>query len=468
MTQVPPVVLAVGLASVLGLGLVTIRRPALGCALLAAAIPLTGGMSRGSVVPLLRVNEALLLVVVGGFLVHELPRKRALPFTALDLIVLAYCLGGTLIPWAVLVLTHVDADLDTWRTVVAPIQYLLVYVLFSRVSFSPADLRLVLQLAFLASVVVALVALGELANFPGVRQFVAAYYPPPLVSGDNLARPTSLLGHFSAVAAFALLNFLLALALTATRHPGFSSLWLGVVMALQAAAILATQTLAPLLALPVAAAIVVLYTRRFPWQLAFGPVAVAGAALAFWPYVQGRIQQQLSGGGTLGRPETLQTRITYWQDFFLPALFRHEAWLGTGTVIPSEVPGPLVSFVDNGYLFMAFRAGVPGVTLIVALLVAIAVGGWRLRSSRRPWPTALGATCVAAVGAVALLEITSEYLTFTSVTQEFWMLVGLLGGTLVARSAARQPTMALSTIPSRRESIVGLQARRRGVGHAEL
>jgi O-antigen ligase len=230
-------------------------------------------------------------------------------------------------------------------------------------------------------------------------------------------------------------------------------------MALQAAAILATQTLAPLLALPVAAAIVVLYTRRLPWQLAAGPVALAGAAIAFWPSVQGRIEQQLSGAGSLGRPETLQTRITYWQDFFLPALFRHEAWLGTGTVIPSEVPGPLVSFVDNGYLFMAFRAGVPGVILIVALLVAIAWGGWRLRSSGRPWPTALGATCVATVAAMALLEITSEYLTFTSVTQEFWMLVGLLGGALAARSEALQPTVAPSRIQSRPESRAGLQAR---------
>ena len=51
-------------------------------------------------------------------------------------------------------------------------------------------------------------------------------------------RPTSLLGHFSAVGAFALFNMILAVALAAARHRGFSSVWLGVVMALNVAAML--------------------------------------------------------------------------------------------------------------------------------------------------------------------------------------------------------------------------------------
>jgi len=76
---------------------VAVVRPALACAVLAVAIPLTAGLGRGTVVPVLRVNEALLLVVAAGVVLGRLPRRRELPFGGLDLAVLAFCLGSVLI-----------------------------------------------------------------------------------------------------------------------------------------------------------------------------------------------------------------------------------------------------------------------------------------------------------------------------------------------------------------------------------
>ena len=270
-----PLVAAGGLAAA-GLWLLTVWRPAHGCVVLVLAIPLTGGMPRGSIVPLLRINEVLLVIVAAGILVHELPRRRPLTFTGLDLAVLAFCLGGVLVPAAVIKLGGADADTSVWITVLSPIQYLVVYLVFSRVAFTEANLRLLINVTLLSSVVVALVAIAELANAPGLRQLIATYYPPPpLAPGDTTVfRPTSLLGHFSAVGAFALFNMILALALAAARQRGFSSVWLGVVMALNAAAILATETSAPLLVAPLAVLIIVLYARHLPWQLALAPPAL--------------------------------------------------------------------------------------------------------------------------------------------------------------------------------------------------
>src|SRR5262249_7825379 len=62
----------IGAGGALGVLALAIRRPALACALLALAIPLSAGMARGAVVPVLRVNEALLMIVAVGFLVHRL------------------------------------------------------------------------------------------------------------------------------------------------------------------------------------------------------------------------------------------------------------------------------------------------------------------------------------------------------------------------------------------------------------
>jgi hypothetical protein len=452
MSQMLPLLIAVGSLAVAVLWLLTVWRPALGCVVLALAIPLTGGMARGNVVPLLRINEVLLLIVATGWIVHELPRRRPLTFTALDLVVLAFCLGGVLIPWAVIKLGSSDADISIWLTVVSPVQYLVVYLLFSRVELTEANLRLLINLTLLSSVIVALVAVAELANAPGVRQLIATYYPPPASGPGQVAsvyRPTSLLGHFSAVGAFALFNMILAVALAAARHRSFSSVWLGVVMGLNVAAMLATETWAPLLAAPLAVLIIVLYARHLPWQIAFAPPAFLGAVVAFWPSVSGRLLEQRGGRGGL-LPESMQVRVGYWQDFFLPSLLNHHAWLGTGTLIPSEVPRPLVGFVDNGYLWMAYRSGAVGVLLMLLLLGAIAVAGWSLRTSWQPWHLALGATCLAMVVSVGLLEVTSEYLTFTSVSQEFWMLAGLLAAAITQRSPAPATFVALSAEPPER------------------
>jgi hypothetical protein len=435
-------------AGVLGAGvlwILTVWRPALGCALLVLGIPLTGGLARGSVVPVLRVNEALLLIIVSALVVRELPRRHRLAFTGLDLPVLAFCAGGVLIPWAVLSLQHSDTTIDDWRTVLAPVQYLLIYLIFSRVKFSQRDLRLLLNLAMLASVLVALVALAEVANVPGVRQAIIAYYPPPAPEPATVLtgyRPTSFLGHYSAVGAFGVINLALALALAAARADGFNGIWLGVVMGLNAAAAVATVTLAPILVLPAAAVLIFLHVRHVPWQVAFAPVALLVALAALWPSVQARIQSQLASGspgpgvssGLL--PGSLQVRVGYWQDYFIPSLLNHGPWLGTGTLIPSDVPRPLITFVDNGYLWMGFRAGLLGVLLMVLLLVAIAIAGWSLRTAPAALQRAIGATAFASVLSLALMELTSEYLTFTSVTQEFWMLVGLVA----AASALRRPS----------------------------
>jgi hypothetical protein len=203
--------------------------------------------------------------------------------------------------------------------------------------------------------------------------------------------------------------------------------------------------------LPIAAGLIVLHLRRVPWQVALSPLALLAALVALWPSIQARIETQLASGspgpgvssGVL--PGSLQVRVGYWQDYFLPSLMSHGPWLGTGTLIPSDVPRPLIAFVDNGYLWMGFRAGLVGVLLMVLLLTAIAVAGWRLRTAPGALQRAIGATAFAAVVSLSLMELTSEYLTFTSVTQEFWMLVGLTAAATTLRR--RLPARHLALTP---------------------
>jgi hypothetical protein len=327
--------------------------------------------------------------------------------------------------------------------VVSPIQYFAVYAVFSRSDPSPRATRVVLNLMLLASVVVAVVAVAELLE-PAVRTALSSFYETPaLPSWDAVYRPTSLLGHFSAVGAFALMSCTLALALAAARAPGFNAEWLSLVMLVNIVSLLASETWAPLVGLPFVFAMVFVYCRRVPPHAGLVVAVIVVSAVVLWPFLSGRIdQQQLLAGNGLALPETMQWRIRYWQEFFLPAA-ADNLWFGSGTTIPSMVPERISTFVDNEYLYAVFRAGLPGVALLLGLFAGIAAVTWGERSSPDPLTRGLGAACLATVVALALMGATSEYLTFGAVSQLFWMQVGLL-------AALRMQTMQRSlVIPAR-------------------
>lgn len=421
-------------------------RPMIGVITLVLTVPLAG-LGRGTVVPLLRVTEVILLLVVAGVLLYLLPRRSRRPITALDLAVAGFAIGSVLIPWLVLVLTHAETDLDQWRAVLAPAQYFALYLVFSRVEVSGRGLRLILNVAMATSVVIGLTAVAELANVPGVRDFVHTFFPPaPGSKGTDLVyRPTSLLEHFSAVGAFGVLTFCLSLSLATVHHSGFSRKWLSLVMAVNAAAVLVSQTYAPALGLVVAVAVTFWYFRRLPRQLAVVAAALLLGLALFSTQISARLHEQFPvGSGWLATPESLQTRSAYWSAFFLPALADH-FWSGSGTIVPSEVPDQLVDYVDNEYLRQGFRAGAPGILLLVAVFIVIGATAWRVRASPGPWRRALGAASLASVLALALIGMTAEYLTFAGVSQQFWMMVGLLAALTRAVAPRRPITLAISS-----------------------
>jgi O-antigen ligase len=89
------------------------------------------------------------------------------------------------------------------------------------------------------------------------------------------------------------------------------------------------------------------------------------------------------------------------------------------------VPQHLALNVDNEYLFAIFRGGVSGLILLIGAFTALAVIAWSERRNPDPMTRALAAACAASVVTIALVGLTSQYLTFTAVSQMFWMLVGL-------------------------------------------
>ncbi|MGB2941066.1 MAG: O-antigen ligase family protein [Candidatus Dormiibacterota bacterium] len=457
-TRTPLTLVVGGLVALVLLGL-TAWRPTVGLLFLVVAVPLTAGLGRGTILPLARPSEALMAVVIVGTLVHEIPIRRRLGYSGLDLAVLAFALGGSVVPWAVLFLDRQGFGTDTWTAVLAPMQYLVIFLLFSRVQMSGRTLRLLFGLQLAVGTLLAIIGLAQLAALPGVREFIAATYPYGGGGVDicqyGVCRPTSLLEHWSSYGAYALLTYTIALALVSTPGSGFSSRWLPLVIGINAVAVFASQTQAAIIGLALATLLVFAHRRHVPRQLLIAFLALVIGVGLFWPQIQARVEQQLvgQGSGGLATPESLQTRDRYWNEFFLPVVTDH-IWVGTGTLVPSDVPEPLVMFVDNEYLRMALRAGVIGVILLLTMLVSIAVAGWRQRRSPEPLTQAVGAMAVSFAVVLAVMGWTAEYLTYAGVSQLFWMVAGLLGATMLPIAATRRlsavqaaPTLSLAEEP---------------------
>src|SRR5258708_34321143 len=99
----PPALALLGALALLAL---TVWRPAIGLAVYAFSISLTTGLGRGTILPVLRPNEAILLVVGAGLGLHYLPRRQRHPITGLDLAVRAYAVAPAVIPGLVLLAPH--------------------------------------------------------------------------------------------------------------------------------------------------------------------------------------------------------------------------------------------------------------------------------------------------------------------------------------------------------------------------
>jgi MFS family permease len=297
---------------------------------------------------------------------------------------------------------------------------------------------------------VGVIAIVELQDFPpGARALVNTFYPPdtPPSIFDNIYRPTSLLGVYGTVGAYAMLNFILAMTLANRRNSRLYEAWLTAAMLVNLASVIASLTWAPAVGLLVGAAIVMWYSRQVPWQIWVGVATVVIVLVILWPAVSSRIEaQQLS----LGSIQTLDARFRNWQVFFLPALAEH-MWFGTGTLLPSEIPASLAPYVDNEYLAIGFRAGLVGIGLLISMLSVVGFSAWGCRESVDPWRRSLGAVSLAAVVIVVLAGFTAEYLGFGGLSQYIAMIFGLLAGRLclpVQSSRVVGSALRFEAIPS--------------------
>ena len=427
-TVVSPALLIAGMIGI-GLAAVVAVVPQFGAYLLIGLTPLLAGIDRGSIIPVLRPNEALDLLIGAGLVAGGLFRMRGreLPRVKLgttDRTILLLAVTSSILPLMLMQLRHRTIESDDILYSLMVWKYYGIY-LIAKVSIRSDDqLRKCLWISMITASVVAMIAVLQSLHFGAVTSVLSKYYVSyGATASVSNSRGGSTLGLPIAVADLMLLNLAIAVGLMVrnTRHKaaigGMSALFL--IGALSAGEF--SGAIGVLLGLFVLAVL----TRRLRQMAAFLPALLVGA-IALRPVIETR----LSGFDSVsGLPVSWTGRWLNLTTYFWPTLFSH------GNYILGIRPAARVSalhlatgyvWIESGYTWLLWAGGIP-------LLGAFLYFTWKNLKLTVPLARAAeNATGVAALAvATALcvdgvLMILDPHLTYRGSADLLFVLLGLV------------------------------------------
>ena len=424
-TGLSPLV-GLGLIVAIAVGLAVALNDMIGLALLAALAPATAGLGKGIPIPGVRFSEAL----IGGVgVILLVSARRFVRWNALDWAALAYalatlCLGA----WDMLSQAEPIGQSSLF-TLLGPLQFLLLYRATAVTARTPERRRIALRLMLWASVPVALLAIGQQFNFPGVRSLLETLTANSVyAAGANAARVTGPFPLWHNLAGYLLMYLITIAAIVLRGVPDVMrrSFLIGIA-ALDAVALLETLSLAPIIALVLCVAILGVWYKGVSRVLVGLVVVVVAGLLVFGARIDARYTQEFSRApGTQGSalvPQTIQHRVDLWTNQLLPMLKGHVT-TGYGAVLPSQFQN--FPYTESLYINLLYRGGVVLLVVFLALAVAMVAAGLRARRDRDPLQQALGPAVVLGVLSLVVIGLIESYFTDDGPPQVLWMLLGLL------------------------------------------
>ncbi len=402
-------------------------------------LPLTGGLARGAVIPLLRVSQALLLL---GFLLFAVARPTRLGkirLSAVDLAFLLFVLGEAVFPVLVLYYNGGSLNLNavdplygdsSLQTLLGPIQYYVLYRIVVGVVSSERQIIPILKLTFIASIIVSIIGILQ-KIVPAVNRFILTYYPPVSDGTDpssTYARITSTLQHYSGLGAYLTFTLILAITCYISRpRLKIAPVLLWATFIFDSIALILTGTFAAWIGLVVGVLVVFVLMRRIPKPIIYIAIGVALAAIIFQPFLSARLNDELGAGAAQGLlPQSLAFRVMLWKDIFLPAIGQNLLF-GYG---PAPAVLALWPAEESQYFLTLLRGGL---FYFFGYLLLIGVAGyacWRHIKRKDKDPGQVVAIALFAIlVALSVMNVSGEYFTYVGGTQVLWMLLAIVVAT---------------------------------------
>jgi murein biosynthesis integral membrane protein MurJ len=443
---VPAKALLLGLAALLLITAVALR-PALATYLLIGLTPLTAGIDRGMAIPILRPNEALLVLVGAGLIIRGIVRASGSAplrprFDNLDLSLLLLAFTSSVLPLLWMLARRQDIVQDDLLYTVMMWKYYGIYLVARHSIRTPRQVRRCLWISMISASVVAVIAILQSLQLFGVTNFLETYY----ASYGNAEAITNSRGGATlslpiAVADLMTFNLAIATGYLIHRH-GHRVLLLGMAVLFMLGA-LSSGEFSGAIGLFLGIITLGILTHRLRLVAMVLPVfAIAGVALR--PVIEKRLE---GFGSASGLPESWIGRMRNLTTYFWPELFSDGNFIlgvrpAARVVNESRAAGFV--WIESGYTWLLWSGGIP---LLLACLYFLWIA-WRqnialVDSRTDDVGIAALSLCVAFV-VIAVLMTIDPHLTYRGSADLVFLLLGITAGAGGPRQL-ESPTAASAT-----------------------
>lgn len=404
-------------------------RPAFAGYALIFLTPLIVGINAGSLIPLIRPNEALIalfgVAIAVRWLVSVRTGDRMWPrFDWVDATLIALCVTSSILPLMMMVARQRAITTDDLLYSIVLWKLLAEYVIVRSVIVTSEQVMRCLWLSMWSAAIVCAVGILQSLKLFGVPGLLATYYAPlDVTSALSIGRGSSLLGLPAAVADLAILNLAIAIGMLARGHR--RRLLLTGLAVLFTLAVVAAAEFATVFGLLVAVVVIVILTKSGRILLYAGPVALLAGVL-LWPVIQLRLSGFQTGGFQL--PASWVERLQHLESYFWPVLFSDYNWiLGVRPDARVFVPTTKYDYVwiESGYTWLLWGGGIPLLASYIGFVWAVVRKGFSY-ARRADAAGIVGFALATAITAQAFTMIFDPHLTFRGSGDAFFLTLALL------------------------------------------
>ncbi len=390
--------------------------------LLLGAIIFTSAIPRHRIVPILKVNEIVLILALGWlFIPQAYQHRRSITFPGTLVAALAIlALGTAIVPLIAYLLRGFALSTNDILGLIAPLQYLCLFYFFALFPKTEAQRHRIIQFMwFLASVVAVIGLLQALHVGPVVALLNRLYPSTHTANAAEVGRVTSIFGAWNALGTFLMTVLVMAMAFQQYSRTRLYRFNMRMMVLLVLPCLLATNFYSGLIGLSVGFVIVNLIRPLDKRVIFLVLLFVIVAVIVLWPLISVRIEYQFDSGSLV--PQTIHYRLQVWEKFYLPLIQRDFLWGGA-----PNFDNIIFAYAESQYLFLALHAGM--IALVSHLVWVVLLAGWLFGTIQHGPELSrnLGVTAFTLVVVYSLMGITNPVFTYSGSLDFFWISLGLI------------------------------------------
>jgi hypothetical protein len=402
--------------------------PAHGVYLVVVCTPLTAGIDRGSLIPVLRPSEAIAALVAAALLLRWIfglksARDVAIRHSPVATAIVILALTSSLLPAVWLLLRDQPFTTDDLFYTLTIWKLFVVYLIVRAAHLDEPQMWRCFYLSVGTAVVVGVIGALQARHVGPVIDLLSKYYTTNAnVAALENSRGSSTLALPIAVADLMSFNLAVVVGISFARRrlsPALALcglvLLIGVVSAAQFSGVIG-------LAVGIITICVVTASARI---LRYIVPAGLFATVLLWPVIENRLAGFHT---TYGLPVSWTGRLINLQNYFWPTLFAHNHYLlgvrpAARIVAPHRANGFI--WIESGYTWLLWAGGIPLLLAFGYFVVIAARTGMRAFRSGFPAQRVAGLAVVTAVAITTVLMIFDPHLTYRGSADALFVLLAL-------------------------------------------